>query len=255
VPVVSEVAAETEVLSVVRDGTRVQRGDLICTLDPAALDEEKAWQVVAVRRAKAAYENARMTREVAEVALAEYKEAIHKQEVQTVRGEISLAEAERKRAEDRLEWSNRMKDKGFVSSGQNIADKVALKQKVFAYEQAQTKIKILEKFTYPRTVKGLEIEVAKARSDEEAKELTWDLEKKGLAAIEQQIEHCRIYAPATGRLVHARWKPPGTTGKPTTVAVGRTVRWRQLLFRIVPGKPPADELKSPPGPRSGLTHE
>ena len=55
-------------------------------------------------------------------------EGIYKQDMQTVEGEIKLAESDLKRAEDRLEWSKRMFEKGYVSKAQKIADELALEE-------------------------------------------------------------------------------------------------------------------------------
>ena len=47
----------------------------------------------------------------------------------------------------------------------------------FALEQAQTKKDVLEKYTKEKTIKELQAEVEKAKSDELAKKATYELEK------------------------------------------------------------------------------
>src|SRR5262249_421413 len=71
-------------------------------------------QEIPVRGAEDAYMNARLTREVAEIAVKEYKEGIFQQELATVEGEIALAKSDMKRAEDELEWANRIERKGYA---------------------------------------------------------------------------------------------------------------------------------------------
>ena len=44
---------------------------------------------------------------MAEIAVIEYEEGIYKQDSQTVKGEIALADSDRKRAEDRLDLVQR----------------------------------------------------------------------------------------------------------------------------------------------------
>src|SRR5262249_16757681 len=124
----------TSIIMILPEGTKVTKGQLVCELDSAALVDQHTNQIIATEGAKAAYQNAKLTREVADIAVNEYVNGVYKQEEQTVLGEISLAEAERKRAEDRLEWSDRMVKKGYVSVAANVADKVALQQKGFAFE-------------------------------------------------------------------------------------------------------------------------
>ena len=100
-----------------------------------------------------------------------------------------------------------------------------------------TKKDVLEKFTYDKTVKELKSEVEKARSEERIRELDWRREKDKQAKLKNQIEHCRIVTPVSGRLDYARWPVPGVDGQFATVEKGMTVRW-------------ADPLLDPPG-RSG----
>ena len=51
--------------------------------------------------------NAMLARQVAEIAVNEYREGIYKQEMQTAKGEIALAESALKLAENRLERTRR----------------------------------------------------------------------------------------------------------------------------------------------------
>jgi RNA polymerase sigma factor (sigma-70 family) len=54
---------------------------------------------------------------------------------------IARAELDRKRAEERLAWSNRMYEKGYISRAQNIEDKLALEQATRALERMRAEIK------------------------------------------------------------------------------------------------------------------
>ncbi|MHC5542404.1 HlyD family secretion protein, partial [Singulisphaera rosea] len=144
------------------------------------------WQY-ASQRAKLVYEIAKLNRELAELDVIGYEENFFKQELQSVLGEIGLAEAECKRAEDRLEWSTRMKEKKYVSKSQNISDEVALQQKRYALEQAETKRAVLEQYTKGKTIKELRSNLEKARLDELTKQHAWDQEK----SKELEFEHKR----------------------------------------------------------------
>ena len=257
-----QVEGSTTIISILPEGTRVTKGQLVCELDSSALQDNLKNQKIATLGAEAAYENAKLTREVAEIAVVEYVEGIYKQEFETVQGEIALADAERKRAEDRIVWSDRMFEKGYVSKAQNIADKVSLQQKVFAFEQAQTKKTVLEKYTRDKTIKELQSEVEKAKSDELAKQQTWELEKDKEAKLEKQIKNCKLFAPGDGIVVYAndpsrvRRQPrcrsrrgrPSASGRrssafPTSTRCGSTPR---STSRWSTGSSPA----SPPGSAS-----
>jgi HlyD family secretion protein len=140
-------------------------------------------QQMHARKAEAEYQSARLTREVAEIALLEFEEAIFSADLATAEGEIKLAESDLARAEDRLEWARKMFDKGFVSNTTKISEELTQKKARFALEQAESKKKILVSYTKPKTIKELRSEVEKAHADELAKEAAWDLEK-----AKQQIE-------------------------------------------------------------------
>ena len=198
-----KVEGQTTIITILPEGTRVTKDQVVCELDSSALKDQLTNQEITTRGADAAYQNARLTREVAEIAVREYVEGIFKQDWETVLGEIALNDSERKRAEDRLDWSNRMFGKGYLSKVQNIADKLALEQANFKFEQSQTKKKVLEDYTKDKTIKELKSEVEKCISDQLAKQATWDLEKTKEKKLRLQIENCTIRAPGDGLIVYA----------------------------------------------------
>ena len=56
-------------------------------------------------KSQSPYEIAKPTRELAEIAVEEYEEVTYPRDLDTVEGEIKLAESDLKRAEDRLDWA------------------------------------------------------------------------------------------------------------------------------------------------------
>ena len=223
----------TTIISIVPEGKSVKKGELVCELDSAALKDQLTNQVITTKGAEAAYQNAKLTREVAEIGVIEYLEGIYKQDHATAEGEIKLAEADLKRAEDRLDWSDKMVEKGYVSIGQNISDKLTLQRAKFTIEQAQTKLNVLEKYTKDKTTKELKSEVEKARSDELAKQATWELEKSKEEKLIRQIANCKILAPDDGLVVYANDPGRGGMGQTTPqIEEGATIRERQKIFSL-----------------------
>jgi len=86
------VEGQTTIISIKPEGSRVTKGELVCELDSAALSDSLTNQQITTKSAAANYENAKLTREVAEIAVVEYVEGIYVQDLQTVEGEIKLAE-------------------------------------------------------------------------------------------------------------------------------------------------------------------
>jgi RNA polymerase sigma factor (sigma-70 family) len=216
------VPGETTIISILPANVKVKNGQVVCVLDPARIKKRLANQKTTARAAEAAYQNAKLTREVAEIAVIEYVEGIYKQDLDTVDGEIKLAESDLSRHDDRVDWARRMFDKGYVSKDQKVAEELALKKARFALEQSQSKRKVLVEYTRIKTIKELKSEVEKARSDELTRKATWELETAKTEHIERDIARCKMHAPADGELILA----PG-------IEKGATVRERQLIFRVL----------------------
>jgi len=230
--VVCEVEGQTNIITILPEGTNVTKGQLVCELDSATLSDSLTNQRITTEGAASSYKNAQLTREVAEIAVSEYREGTYKLETETALGEIALAQSELKRAEDRLDWSDKMLVKKYISTAANIADRLSLQKSKFGLEQSQSKLKVLKDFTYSKTIKELESEVKKTRSDELAKQATWELEKSKEAKLEKQIKNCKLYAPNDGLVVYANDPNRFGGSNAPQVEEGATVRERQKIFSL-----------------------
>ena len=97
------VEGKTTIIKIVPEGVRVKKGDLVCELDSAALKDQLVNQRITTESAKANYLNAKIAREVAEIAVVEYTEGIYPQDLETVQGQVKRAESAIQRSEKR--WS------------------------------------------------------------------------------------------------------------------------------------------------------
>ena len=195
----------TTIISIVAEGTPVKKGDLVCELDSASLKTSLPTRRSPPRGPRPRSRTPSSTREVAEIAVKEYKEGIYLQDKATILGEIKLAESDLARAADRVDWANRMYEKGYVSKAQKVSEELNFQKAKFPYEQAQNKLNVLENYTKGKTIKELESEVEKALSDELAKKQTYQLERDKEAKLEKQIANCKLSPPAT-----ASWSTPTT---------------------------------------------
>ncbi|MFI5460251.1 MAG: hypothetical protein ACHRXM_32945 [Isosphaerales bacterium] len=205
------------------DGARVAKGDIVCELDPAGLQDRLATQEIIVRGAEANVHGARIAREVAVLAVIEYQQGTFIQDFATTEGEIKLAESELSRAEDRLDWTRRMYEKGYTSLAEKVTDELTLKKNRFALEQAQSKKKILVDYSKARTIKALTGAVETARARELAKQAGLERERSARKSLTDQIRRCKVTAPAGGRIEYA-----------APIGAGAVVHDGQLLFRVVP---------------------
>ena len=226
------VEGQTTIITIKPEGTPVKKGDIVCELDSASLKDQLTNQQITTKSAAANYENAKLTREVAEIAVVEYEEGIFKQDYATVEGEIKLAESDLSRSEDRLDWARRMFVKGYVSEATRVSEELTLKKARFAKEQAESKKKVLVDYTKGKTIKELRSEVEKARSDELAKKATYELENSKEKKLEKQITYCEILAPADGLVVYANDPMRAFGSNQAQIAEGATVRERQKIFSL-----------------------
>ena len=122
------VRGETTIISILPANMKVKKGQLVCQLDPARIKDRLANQKITTRAAEAAYQNAKLTREVAEIAVTEYTEGIYKQDMQTVLGELKLAASDLSRAIDRVDWATQMYFKRHLTKEQMTAEDLALQE-------------------------------------------------------------------------------------------------------------------------------
>lgn len=224
--VFSESEGERVIVYIVPEGTHVAKGQVVCVLDAISAPLGLETQRITTAQAEASYQQAKLTREVAEMAAVESEKGVFRQDLETSNGNLAMAQAEMKRAEDRLAWSRRMHQKRFVSEAQLTSDKLNLDKARFTLEQAQTNQAVLLKYVKDKSLKELRSEVEKARADEMAKKATLDVERSKAKGLERQARPGVVLAPADGTVVLAR---------PTRlVEVGAEVCKDQLLLRIVP---------------------
>jgi HlyD family secretion protein len=202
IDVASKVEGQSTISLLKPPGSCVKNGDLVVELDGSELKDRLVNQEIATRNAEAAYQNARLSREVAEIAVEEYKIGIFQQDLQTIEGEIALALArsDRERAKDRLEWTKEMMAKGYISLSNITSERLALKKPRFIEETNGTKKVVHEKYTKSKTIKELQRELEKLRSDELAKKAMWKLEVVREHALREQVDNLRVVAPADGRV-------------------------------------------------------
>ncbi len=91
---------EAEIVRILPDGSLVKKGDFICGLHSAAVDDQLANLHNTIKAAQAAYTSARLDREVAEIAVREYVEGDYVDQLPEAEGNIKIAEAELALAED-----------------------------------------------------------------------------------------------------------------------------------------------------------
>ncbi len=236
----------TIILSLIPEGTKVKKGDLIGRLDSTPLRDQLAAQKTVTQRSKEADENAKLKREVAEIALKEYEEGVYPSDKATIQGEIRLAETSLEKAKVRQDRTRRARQKlsnllsrkeGDTTSGDIVAE-IDLEDRLDAGEQAilrgtqmleraQAKLNVLENYTKGKTIRELKSELNKALSEELARKQTYQLNTTMESKLEKQIASCRLVSPRDGIVVYANAPP-----QPTSIEEGARVRERQMIVSI-----------------------
>jgi RND family efflux transporter MFP subunit len=228
---INEVEGSTTIIKILPEGTPVKKGELVCELDSANLRDQLINQEISTKRAESDLEQSKKTEEVAQIAVKEYLEGTFPQDIQSAEGQIKLAESDLIRSQERLEWSDRMLQIGYVTSSQNQADKLTLQKAEFTLRENQTKKTVLEKYTKDKQMKELQANVEKAKSDRLAKEQTYELEKTKQEKLAKQIDKCKLYAPGDGLIVYANEQ--GRFGSnQAMIEEGAAARERQRIFSL-----------------------
>jgi HlyD family secretion protein len=253
--VVSALALPTTIISLVPEGTKVKKGDLVGELDSASLRDQLVNQKrIATKIARANYENAHLEREVAEVAVGEYQEGIYRSERSAAQGEIKLAESAfakaRARAERLRSYREQLirllKTKGVADMPGDILARVDLDDRLDSAEQdtlreklslerAQSKLSVLDSHS-KKSILELRSEVERKRSNELVNQQRFELEASKEDNLERQIAACKLVAPGDGLVAYAN--EPNRSSGPSAIEEGATVLERQLIARIYDLAPP-----------------
>ena len=249
VDVYNRVEGQTIIIRLAAEGSRVKTGDVVCELDSASLRDQLVNQRISTKSAEADFENAKLARQVSEIAVEQYVKGTFRQEQNTLRNEIVAAKTAVRIAESRLERTKKVRKQlndmpvangGGKTSAElltelDIEDRIegteqSLEREKMALGLAEIKQEILERYIRDKTTKELTIDVVQKRSAELAKQAAWELQKSRESKLERSIAACTLIAPDDGLVVYAN--DPNRAGRPPVIEEGATVRERQKIFSL-----------------------
>lgn len=155
-----------------------------------------------VKSAAANFENAKLGREIAEIAIIEYDDGIFVQDRQTLEGERNLAQSDLSRQQDRFDLAKSVLAESKLRFKNSLRDTVAeseltdsverertgVRRAELALAEIESKIKVLDKCTRPKRHKELQALVEKARMTELAKRADWEQKQSTLKTLEGLIK-------------------------------------------------------------------
>ncbi|MBN1788424.1 MAG: hypothetical protein JW806_08525 [Sedimentisphaerales bacterium] len=264
----NEVEGRTSIISIIPEGTRVKKGDLLIELDASSLEDDKIDQEIRVQNAEASYIGAnedlavtknqaesdialaKLTLEFAKQDLEKYIKGEYPYELDKSDAEIGLAEEELTRAQETLKWSKQLYEEKYISQTELQADELSKKKKTLDLELAKKSKDLLEDYTYQRKLAQLKSDVSQAEMAMErierkakaniiqseaslkAKEAEFKRQKDKLEKNKRQIEKTKIYAPADGLAIYATSaKSRGWRGV-EPLEEGKEVREREELIHL-----------------------
>ncbi|MHC4586827.1 MAG: HlyD family secretion protein, partial [Planctomycetota bacterium] len=235
----NELEGRTSIISLIPEGVKVKEGDLLVELDASTLEDAKIDQEIMVQNAEAAFidanetlavsENqaqsdidvAKLTLKFSEQDLEQYKEGQYPKDEKTANNEITLRQEELTRAQETLEWSQKLFKEKYLSNTDLQADKLAVTRSKNALELAKEELRLLEEYTRQRNIDQFESDfhqakmalertqrqaravVVQAKADLKAKELEYTRQKTKLEKIKDQLGKATVLSPADGTVIYA----------------------------------------------------
>ncbi len=267
----NEVEGRTSIVSIIPEGTRVKKGDLLVELDASTLTDQKIDREISVQNAEAAYISAKenlavvenqaksdvdlanLTLDFAKQDLEKYIKGEHLYELDKANAEITLAEEKLTRATDTLMWSQKLYDQNYISKTELQGDKLSKDETQLNVELAKKSKDLLIEYTYKRnlaklnsdvnqaemslerTARKANADVIQAQAELKAKESEFERQKDKLAKVEDQIKKTKVYAPADGLVIYATSAKTGWRSSAEPLDVGREVQEREELIYLPTG--------------------
>jgi HlyD family secretion protein len=214
-------------LSVIPEGSFVKRGDVLAVLDASDYDELLRVQKISVERAVSDKLQAELDLQVARLALREFEEGSMRETIEGYEGTILLSRSDLERASDRLAWSHRMYDKGYIAAGTLATEKYRHAQLSLTLTQQESAYALFKKYTAPKTIKVLRGNVSSAENVVDYQEARLRRHRQRLAMLEEQVKNCTIRAPHDGFVIYAT-----NYNREVAIEEGMTVRQHQQLFYL-----------------------
>ncbi|HUV40751.1 MAG TPA: efflux RND transporter periplasmic adaptor subunit [Sedimentisphaerales bacterium] len=265
----NEVEGRTSIITLVPEGTRVKKGDLLVELDVSSLLDNRIDQEIRVQNAEASYidanenfavvenqaesdkDKAHLTLEFAKQDLQKYLEGEYPNQLREAEGKITLAREELARAEETLKWSKTLFGEKYISQTELQADQLNQQKRDLDVKLAESNLALLKDFTYRRNLAQLESDVhqaemalerttrkakanvIQAEADLKAKQAEYRRQEDKLTKIEDQIQKAKIYAPVDGLVIYATSaERGGFRGNIQPLDEGQEVRERQELIYL-----------------------
>jgi HlyD family secretion protein len=235
----SEVEGRNTIIWLVEEGRQVDKGDLLVELDSSRFEQSRMEQVLRVEASEGTWVQARENLDVlrtqsesdiqdaslalkfAKLELDKFEEGDSRQQLQQAEADITIAREELQRAQQKVDWSRRLAEQGYLTRIELEADELAARRRELDLQLAEGKKTVLTEFTFAMTRERLASDIRKAErnlariqrkaasdivraeSELRTRESEFERQKQRLDRILEMIRKCRITAPSGGMVVYA----------------------------------------------------
>ncbi|MCA9066219.1 MAG: HlyD family efflux transporter periplasmic adaptor subunit, partial [Planctomycetaceae bacterium] len=257
----------TRILSIVPEGTWVQKGDVVCVLDSADIEEFLRSREVYLIRARAALDNsvqeeeltkarnerrlsqAEYTASTAEMLHDEFINATMPQQISQLEEQMQVERAQLAAAELEFDDIERLWARGYATSQMLDATSIKLLQRQLAMDRLMGNFTTITKFTHPRTSKRLDFSrtnaqrelvrtsvsnslyLTRAQLNRLADERRVQIYQRYVDLAKSSLDACTLRAPRDGRVMYCNnWylKSRGIR----SVEEGKSIYFTQPVFQI-----------------------
>ncbi len=237
---ICEVNAQTiKIISLLPEGTKVKKGDIVCKFDSSEIDKNVAQQDIKAKQAVAKIETSQQELEIqrnkgesdiiaatvemdlARLDLEKYVEGDFKAETTKQRGEIRLKEKDLREAKNKLEQYKALFKKGLKAQELVTVQESAVGQTELLYESAKLELEVKQKYDYKKKTTEfsskahqaekkieqakatLKAQMSKATSENESARATADIEQQQFKEFLKQKDKTVIKAGQDGVVAYA----------------------------------------------------
>jgi len=160
---------------------------------------------------------------------------------------IDEAQEELARAEDQLDWTKKLHEKGYVTRNDLLGDQLAKNRRIRQEERSRTDLDLFKRYEFPKEVEKLRSdyeeaereldrikaknrsEISKAEARLQSNQANFRRQSDQLKKIRDQIDHCTIVATQPGLVVYGGSNQPWRSDR---IEEGAQVRERQEILKI-----------------------
>ena len=256
---------QNKVVTILAEGTRVKKGDVVLTFDSDTLsrsyvDQQVRWNQ-AEGRAKAAVgdlelaknkaatdiDKAALVVSLAELDREKYVEGDYKVELEERNGDAELARKDLQDSKEKLEGYRKFVKRGFGTPQQLRVKEMEVARNQYTLSSKEAKLNVLKAYTKKRQEAELASRARDAKRELERLKRSCEasirnaqntldayldaerIEKRALERLKQNLDRCTVHAPQDGIVVYSKdryWDPASRIGP------GAMVYYQQTLFSL-----------------------